>query len=570
MADVLFKRGSQTDLDALRVNSDKTKRIPGAFYLTEDSHRLYVGINNDNNDIVPVNEGITTVETLNQLPKPSTADDKKLTTGQFYYVYKDNSGNALNVLAIYNGQEWIQINSNTDTTISSFAQTVAVANSTATITGNIKDSANNTKSGNFKITVAGGLTLSVNTDKDTLTIDASALQQDLKHTVDASGVDITLLNPKTTGNKFRIEAGNFTTIEANSAGTGIKINGVDHRVQSVTVGNGNAAGNNDGVGFNIKVADASSNTKSANFDPTVKLASDTSGRHFKDGIIELPVYTTTEIDDKFTSELKAIDGMTYKGTIGTNGTGHNGNALPTTNVRIGDTYKALATFTVAIGGVSPKEGDVIIARSTTGEENSDGYIDSNNIAWDLIPSGNEDTTYTGAAATHGIALKNSSNTTVMAFTLESGNNSITLEDTQGTGSNKVKIIHAAPTPETANDVNIEGVVGSGDHVQKTLTGTVVKDVLKDDTGHVTGLQQANISFADTNATLVAAGDTTIAEASLGTSSSKVSLKTTLKQSSGTTKTSTAAFTVYSDNKNLQVTSDNDNDAVKVSFVWDSF
>ena len=137
-------------------------------------------------------------------------------------------------------------------------------------------------------------------------------------------------------------------------------------------------------------------------------------------------------------------------------------------------------------------------------------------------------------------------------------------------NDKLKITHAAPAAQTANAVTIEGVVGSGDHVQKTLTGSVVKDVLKDATGHVAGLQQANISFADTNATLVAAGDTTVAAASLGTSSGKVSLKTTLKQSSGTTKTSTSAFTVYSDNKNLQVTADNANDAVKVSFVWDSF
>ena len=367
------------------------------------------------------NEGITTVETLNQLPNPSTADDKKLTTGQFYYVYKDSSGNALNVLAIYNGQEWIQINSNTDTTISSFTHAVTVASGVATVASTIKDSEQNNHNANFKISVAGGLVLSVSSN--TLKIDASALQQDLKHTVDSTGVDVTLLNPKTTGNKFRIEAGNFTTIEANSAGTGIKINGADHRVQSVSVGNGNAAGNNSGVGFNIKVADASGNSKSANFDPTIKLASDTNARHFENGTIELPVYTTTEIDDKFASELKAIDGMTYKGTIGTNGTGHNGHALPTTNVRIGDTYKVLKDK--ILDNKTMVEGDVIIARSTTGKENANGYIDSANLAWDLIPSGNEDTTYSGASATHGIVLKNSSNNTVMAFSLESGNNNIT-------------------------------------------------------------------------------------------------------------------------------------------------
>ena len=568
MADVLFKRGTQSALDSLRVDTDKTKRIPGAFYLTEDSHRLYIGIDNDNRDIVPVNEGITTVDSISQLPKPSTDAEKKLMVGQFYYIEGSN------ILAIYSGSGaggsnsgWIQINANTDTSIESFTQTVGVSGSTATISSTIKDTDSKNFDSSFKIVVAGGLVLSVDAT-NTLKIDASALQQNLNYSVSSNIATVTLTNPKTSGNKIDIQAGNYVTITEKTDKTGFVISGEDQRVQSVTVGNGNAAGTSTD-GFNIAVK-TGNKTEKGNFDPTIKLANDTSGRHFSGGTIELPVYTTTEIDNQFASKLNAIDGMTYKGTIGSGGTGHNANSLPTTNVRIGDTYKVLASFTTQIGGVTPTAGDVIIARSTTNKENSSGYIDSSNIAWDLIPSGNEDTTYVGEVLTHGIALKENNTKSVMAFKLSSGNDSITLTDTTSTGSNEVKITHVAPTAQTKDATSISGVAASGDHNQNSLSGSVVYDVLKDGTGHVAGLQKANISFTDTNATLTSTGAVEVKAASLGSSSSKVSLTTTLKQSSGRTKTSTSAFTVYSDNKNLQVSSDDTNDAVKVSFVWDSF
>ena len=83
MANVLFKRGSQSALDAIRTA--KTA-VEGAFYLTEDSHRLYVGT--VDKDAVPVNEGITTVTTIQDLPDPSgmTSQEKALMAGQFYYI----------------------------------------------------------------------------------------------------------------------------------------------------------------------------------------------------------------------------------------------------------------------------------------------------------------------------------------------------------------------------------------------------------------------------------------------------------------------------------------------------
>ena len=40
MANVLFKRGTQAELNAL-ITASKIK--DGAFYLTTDTHRLYIG-----------------------------------------------------------------------------------------------------------------------------------------------------------------------------------------------------------------------------------------------------------------------------------------------------------------------------------------------------------------------------------------------------------------------------------------------------------------------------------------------------------------------------------------------
>jgi len=63
MANVLFKQGTQASLDTIRTN--KTA-IEGSFYLTNDTHRLYIG--RANGDAVPVNEGVNTVATLDDLP----------------------------------------------------------------------------------------------------------------------------------------------------------------------------------------------------------------------------------------------------------------------------------------------------------------------------------------------------------------------------------------------------------------------------------------------------------------------------------------------------------------------
>ena len=109
MANVLFKRG-------LQANLPKSNIIDGAFYLTTDTNRLYVG---NNTELVELNKSITVVDSVDKLPKTDVE------VGQFYYISGDNThtdtsaggknGNILAVVtSIVNGNpKWTQVNPDT-------------------------------------------------------------------------------------------------------------------------------------------------------------------------------------------------------------------------------------------------------------------------------------------------------------------------------------------------------------------------------------------------------------------------------------------------------------------------
>lgn len=111
---IKFLSGTQTDLNKYFLGSGDLKSgtaVEGAFYLTLDTHRLYIGRKIDDNGVakvipIPVNEGIQAVSTISNLPNRNEAN-----AGEFYYINSDN------ILAIYNGKEWVQINPDTDNTV---------------------------------------------------------------------------------------------------------------------------------------------------------------------------------------------------------------------------------------------------------------------------------------------------------------------------------------------------------------------------------------------------------------------------------------------------------------------
>ena len=152
---VSFLQGKQSSLDELILGQKTNKNIKqGAFYLTDDTFRLYYGAAEDN--LVALNEGVITVQSTSDLPAVSKAN-----AGNFYYITDDN------ILCVSNGKDhWVQINPDTDTNTSVHAISVGAAKKvgddweyTLTLTQQDKDGtpltgAGATRTATFKITPA--------------------------------------------------------------------------------------------------------------------------------------------------------------------------------------------------------------------------------------------------------------------------------------------------------------------------------------------------------------------------------------------------------------------------------
>lgn len=93
-----FKRGIQDDLNALTTSE------AGVFYLTTDTNRLYIGKGKEQKPVL-VNNTIISVNALTDIKQP--------VPGEYYYITGQN------ILAYRDGENWVQLNPNTDTQLSS-------------------------------------------------------------------------------------------------------------------------------------------------------------------------------------------------------------------------------------------------------------------------------------------------------------------------------------------------------------------------------------------------------------------------------------------------------------------
>ena len=154
-----------------------------------------------------------------------------------------------------------------------------------------------------------------------------------------------------------------------------------------------------------------------------------------------------------TNAISGITGaMVFKGTIGTGGTA--GTALPTSNVKVGDTYKIVTAGTYA--GQAAKVGDLFIASATT-------------PTWAYVPSG-DDTDVTQVTAGAGL------NTTSADSSTDGG--SIT---TTGT----LYLTKTAVTPGTYQGITVDKygrVTGASDQGYTTNEGTVTSVGITQGTG----------------------------------------------------------------------------------------
>lgn len=426
---VKFLQGPQANVDAL-ITAGKGA-TEGAFYLTNDTHRLYIGkdiAGNGNIVPVPVNQGVISVKTTDELLS------KVKRPGEFYYI-TGTQDDPVNILCVYNGQDLVQINSDTfvDTYVSKddtglsredvylgsdgqyYKTEEEATEKGATVVGNaikitfdlaqtttdnnkdyIKDESGNIITPShvdesYASTISSSIYL---TKEDFDSIIGTSV--DVKATCDNNGV----LTIKTTG----IGASEDTKagFKLSTVGDGIKIEqaldenneviddsftitGTTYRISEVTASNagkikvsltGTGAdditkiGLESGADLYYKLDDNEDDTKKTKI--------------YNQGT--LPIYKI------IADELKGVNAMTYKGTVGIPEEDKDPAAsyttLPTTKVAIGDTF--MVAYDGDFAGYTATSGDLFIAAGTEGE---DGYITAASLKWTWVPAGNIDTTY---------------------------------------------------------------------------------------------------------------------------------------------------------------------------------
>lgn len=270
MANVMFKRGTQTGFNNLTTYQD------GCFYLTTDSHRLYVGTGNNKADLV--SQSVITypnwaaIEALSNKSSSSYAPGL-CSEGQFYYAKAEN------ILCTYSEGKWVQINPDHNDDHDTYVKSVSVVkNATETekgkqlvydvkitqaqkdlkgnnegapseVSGKITISAadlgqitthtdvgmeaeksnskvylkNNGVGANAaaKVELAGGGSVSVSTDgSNKITISGADTTYSLNTTTNTTGAKAALQNQNgLTEGSFAVEVdGNVLTVESNTAG----------------------------------------------------------------------------------------------------------------------------------------------------------------------------------------------------------------------------------------------------------------------------------------------------------------------------------------------------------------
>lgn len=223
-ANVMFKRGTQSSFNNLSTYQD------GCFYLTTDSHRLYIGTSNNKADLV--SQSVITypnwaaIEALSNKSSSSYAPGL-CSEGQFYYAKAEN------ILCTYSNGKWIQINPDHNDDHDTYVKSVSVAKNTA-------DTVNGEKLVyDVKITQAQKDLKGNNEGAPTevsgkLTISASDLNQIATHTnvgmqAEKSDSKVYLKNSGTGANaaaKVELAGGGSVSVSTDSSNK-ITISGVD-------------------------------------------------------------------------------------------------------------------------------------------------------------------------------------------------------------------------------------------------------------------------------------------------------------------------------------------------------
>lgn len=565
MANIKFKRGLQADLPAVVED--------GVFYLTTDTNRLYVGQPVSGSNTVErklLNQTVQIIGSLAELTAMANSwTNKDSHVNDFYYITDDN------VLAVYTGVDknknggWVQINPDTNTTTKSID--VSASSSTTndvTMTVTSTDTNDTEKSDSIHFTGEGTAHVSVDADGnikitgDSYSLSAPTVTNDKKTaTVTLTDSDGVAAHNST----LILESGDLNTLTLDNSGNKIVFNSHNTNLDGANA-KVELSANNGSV--TVGVTDSDSNKKSATLDKVGVVLNDgtyapltTAGSTASAGAL----YSKAEID----SLLNGLDGMTYKGTIGNSSSGATLTALPTVNVKNGDTYVIIsngltsanftgATFETATQTELAKGtniGDMFIAKGTE----SNGAI-GDDLTWTYIPSGNDSAaeyTYKAVvdAANNIIEIQNENDSTVSKLALVAGTN-IALSSARGSYNGRdnnvltTTINHATIT--TSNPAPVANLSNGASSF------TAIKE-LTINNGHVTAI--TTDTFTPVTYDLQNAESTKIAD-------NDINLAIKLKDSNDTQKTS-SIFNLHS--SSLKITPDSTgSNRIGIDLEWGTF
>lgn len=495
---IQFLLGTQANLE--KYISGSSTAIEGTFYLTNDTHRLYVGTSAGT--AVPVNEGVITVPNIDSLQHVSAHP------GEFYYV---TSGN---ILCVYDGKQWIQINNNTDTYLKKTDTVVSLADQVATITTKYTMNDGTTPiSDSWNLAVAEGVKVSIDaaTDKVILT---GVINNSFGVSAASNIATVTLRDSFNNEKTFKVTTSDITTmtVDASAEGDAVVLNVKDMSNTALKV-------TPEATGFKIAVTDIMG-TQSGVINPSIKVgASSDDTKHktlnFVNGTATLPIYTKEEIDD-----IKlALNAMTYRGLVGTSASSANPQrvikawaTVKNGSAEIGDTY--LFAEQVTDGSNVYSKGTMAIARGVE----TNGVIPAGNVIWDFVESTvNTDTKYelnnqaTTAGAKGFVQLVGKLGGTTEAgkkVFFEDGTAIKASVTVDNDGHAHVSFSHEGITAAKTTGTVIQSAAtyaNSDNKAESVTTITALESITVNAQGHVTNFKTNTITLKDTNAVINSVG-----------------------------------------------------------------
>lgn len=513
---VKFLAGTQAELESLGTLQQ------GAFYLTNDSNRLYVARGTSKDSLALLNQTVKIVNSLDELNALKEAN--KVNENDFAYI----AGAGYNILAVYSGGNWVQINKNTDTIAHMSEVSVAAtehANGVTLQVGAKLDTDGSEKTDSILIK-EGSSNVHIDKDGDAIKIAVDAPEVvDYELVTDATAKTLTLSrDPKdANGDSFVTFIDGTNTTVVITSDNKISFNAVDTKVVDFKAANATA-------GFNFEIKDNEETPFTTSIDPVIKYGNGgSSSVHFVNGTATLDTYTKAQVDNLF--ELKT-NAMTYKGVISS------ASALPA-NPENGDTWLFNADSTPY--GI----GDLAIWNKEANK-------------WDLVPAGNDiDSTYAIDLSGDGFIFEDHNLDSEKQYKVVgvSGDSVSVAEAVSGnvkTVTIEHKDVTVSKTSATALNQTAKG----------SLTFNHVKSIEDDGQGHITKITTEQVTVLDTDT------HANIAEVKHGVSAANgiATIETEVKDSDNVAKKD--SFKVSS--TSLSVTAGSDNKTVNVELVWGSF